>query len=297
LNNIGSIFNAFEMANTIGKLPSFAPEEIPSVISSLKEVIVTTLEQTIKFPYQGSHIDAPPSYKLFTALLQHIMNDAAPTHTVSVITFNYDIAIDMALHRARVGLDYGLDSSTSFGVVPLLKLHGSLNWASRSDNGMVIPLTLGDYLQKYRIRGFREAGKCSIPIGTQLQEYFSENTKIEVKAEPVIVPPTWNKIEYHQAISQVWARAAKELGEAEYIFIIGYSLPETDAFFRLLYALGTVGDLPLKKIEIFNPDDSGVTRERFRALMGSGALARFSYLHFKFAESISKIQSYFPSRQ
>jgi hypothetical protein len=297
LNNIESIFNAFEIANTIGKLPGFAPEEIPSVISSLKEVIVTTLEQTIKFPYRGSHIDAPPPYKLFTELLQHIMNDAAPTHTVSVITFNYDIAIDMALHRARVGLDYGLDSSTSSGVVPLLKLHGSLNWASRSDNGMVIPLTLGDYLQKYSIKGFREAGKCSIPIGTQLQEYFSNHADIKVKAEPVIVPPTWNKAEHHQILSQVWGRAAKELGEAEYIFIIGYSLAETDAFFRLLYALGTVGDAPFKKIEVFNPDNSGETRVRFASLMGPGAIARFDYRQFDFTQSISKIKNYFPGKQ
>jgi hypothetical protein len=296
LNNIESIFNTFEMANTIGKLPGFETAEILGVISSLKEVIVTTLEQTIKFPFRGSHIDAPPSYKLFTELLQHIMNDAAPKHTVSVITLNYDIAIDMALHRARVGPDYGLDSSTSSGTVPLLKLHGSLNWAARVDNDSVIPLTLKDYLSKYSIRGFRETGECSIPIGAQLQEYFSKHTDIEVKAEPVIVPPTWNKTEYHQILSQVWGQAAKELGEAEYIFIIGYSLTETDVFFRLLYALGTVSDTPLKKIEVFNPDNSVETRKRFESLMGSGAIARFDYKQFNFTQSISKIKNYFPSR-
>ncbi len=298
LNNIESVFTAFEIANTIGKLPSFLPEEIPSVIASLKEVIVTTLEQTIKFPTRESHyIDVPQPYKDFVELLHHIMSDAIPTHTISVITFNYDIVIDMALHEARLGVDYGLSSSTSSEYVPLLKLHGSLNWASNSKDGSIVPLTFGDYLQKYSIKFPMHISECRIPIGTQLKEYFSNHTDIEVEAEPVIVPPTWNKAEHHQILSQVWGRAAKELGEAEYIFIIGYSLSETDAFFRLLYALGSVGDKPLKKIEVFNPDDSEETRNRFQSLMGPGAIARFDYKQFDFSQSISKIKNYFPSRQ
>jgi hypothetical protein len=32
------------------------------------------------------------------------------------------------------------------------------------------------------------------------------------------------------------------------VFVIGYSLPETDSFFRHLYALGSVGKAPLRKI-------------------------------------------------
>ena len=297
LNNIESVFTAFEIANTIGKLPSFSPEEIPSVIASLKEVIVTTLEQTIKFPTRESYIDAPPPYKAFVELLQYIISDATPTHTVSVITFNYDILIDMALYRARIGIDYGLDSDSSPRYLPLLKLHGSLNWASSSKDGSVIPLQLGDYLQKYHIMGFQDISDCRIPIGTQLKEYFSKHTDIEVEAEPIIVPPTWNKAEHHQILSQVWGRAAKELGEAEYIFIIGYSLTETDVFFRLLYALGTVGNTPLRKIEVFNPDDSMATRNRFESLMGPGAIARFDYKAIRFENSIGIIRGYFPSRQ
>jgi hypothetical protein len=297
LTNIESIFNAFEIANTIGKLPGFETAEIPGVISSLKEVIVTTLEQTIKFPFQGSHItNAPQTYQQLTELLQYIVNDAAPKHTVSVITFNYDIAIDIALYMARMGPDYGFDSSTPSGKVPLLKLHGSLNWAARVDDNTVIPLKLKDYFTKYSIQGFRETGKCIIPIGAQLQEYFSKYTEIKVKAEPVIVPPSWNKTEHHQILSQVWGRAAKELGEAEYIFIIGYSLTETDVFFRLLYALGTVSDTPLKKIEVFNPDNSPEIQKRFESLMGAGAMARFNYRQFNFTQSISKIEHYFPSK-
>jgi hypothetical protein len=296
LNNIESIFNAFEMANILGKLPSFKPEEIQGLIDSLKKVIETTIELTIRFPTQHSHIGTPVPYDDFASLLSYIMSEAFPKRNVSVITFNYDIAIDMALYRAGIGQDYGLGSSTVPGAVPLLKLHGSLNWALKVDDNNVIPLTLDKYLQVYHANPFHDTSICYVPIGTQLEEYFSKQN-IKVKAEPVIVPPTWNKVEQHKALSQVWACAAKELGEAEYIFIIGYSLPETDAFFRLLYALGTVGDVPFKKIEVFNPENSGKTRKRFEALLGSGAIARFNYEPLNFAQSISIIRHYFPGRQ
>lgn len=191
-----------------------------------------------------------------------------------------------------MGINYGLDSGTSTSGIPVLKLHGSLNWALNS--GRVIPLLLGDYFQKYHINPFHESGECKIPIRTQLKEYFTKHTDIEVEAEPVIVPPTWNKAEHHQILAQVWGRAAKELGEAEYIFIIGYSLSETDAFFRLLYALGTVGDTPLKRIEIFNPDSSGEIHNRYESLMGPGAKKRFNHSRLKFHNSIGVIESYFP---
>lgn len=56
LNNIESIFTALEIANVLGKLPGFKPEEIQDVIASLKELIVATLEQTIQFPTEDRYI-------------------------------------------------------------------------------------------------------------------------------------------------------------------------------------------------------------------------------------------------
>jgi hypothetical protein len=296
LNNIESIFNAFETANTLGKLPSYKPEEIPGVIESLKKVIVSTLERTVEFPTRKSYIGVPQPYDRFAELLHYIVFDAIPKRTVSIITFNYDIAVDMALYKARLGLDYGFDTNNTNTLVPLLKLHGSLNWASKVDDNSIVPLTLDNYFRAYNFMGLEDSGICFIPIGSQLQEYFSKYTKIEVKPEPVIVPPSWNKVEHHQTVINVWSRAAKELGEAEYVFIIGYSLPETDAFFRLLYALGTVGDTPFKRIEVFNPDATGEVRKRFESLMGPGASARFYYNALSFGNAIGTIRGYFPNR-
>ena len=299
LNNIESIFTALEIANVLGKLPGFDKKEIPKVIASLKEVIVSTLEKTISFPTHGSNILPTSSYEKFSKLLGYLKNDAHPTLTTSVITFNYDIALDVAMHRNGQGPVYGFGPDvTASQPTKLLKLHGSLNWAERTEDGSVQPLTLQEYFSKYRYQGFGDGkGSCHIPIGSQLQEYYSKHTVVKVNPEPVIVPPTWNKADYHHLLSTIWGQAAIELEAAEYIFIIGYSLPETDAFFRLLYGLGSVGDTPLKKVAVYNPDTSGAIEQRFRDMLGPGALARFEFRNLYFDKCVNDIQSMFSKRE
>ena len=161
---------------------------------------------------------------------------------------------------------------------------------------MVYPLALKEYFSKYSRPPITRSGTVKIPIGSQLKEYF-DKTDVPVKPEPFIVPPSWNKAEQHQSLSNVWAQAAQELEQAEYIFIIGYSLPETDAFFRLLYALGTVGEKLLTKIIVFNPDQSGEVETRFRSMLGPGAEARFEYVESTFQESFLVIKRLFPKRR
>jgi len=298
LNNIESIFTALEIANVLGKLPGFEKEEIPEVIASLKEVIVSTLERKIVFPTKGKSILPTSSYNSFSTLIGYLKSDAHPSLTSAVITFNYDIALDVAMHINGQGPVYGFGPDVSaYFPTKLLKLHGSLNWAVRTDSGNVQPLTLQEYFSKYSYNGFEERGTCHIPIGSQLQKYYSQHTDVNVNPEPVIVPPTWNKADYHHLLSTIWGLAAKELEGAEYIFIIGYSLPETDAFFRLLYGLGSVGETPLKKVAVFNPDATGQIEKRFRDMLGPGALARFEYKQLTFDKSINDIRSMFPKRK
>jgi hypothetical protein len=292
LYNIESIFNAFEIASTINKLPGFKSDEIPQVIQSLKEVIVATLENTVVFPTKGSSIGIPRPYDVFANLVNYLTGEATPKRTVSIITFNYDIAIDAALHISRIPYDY-CTRNTDCSVIPLLKLHGSLNWASRRTDNTIIPLTLSDYFKHYSIKFPQDYMELRIPIGTQLKEYFSKHSQEQVNDEPFIVPPTWNKADQYSSINSVWSRAAYDLGEAEYIFIIGYSLPQTDAFFRLLYALGTVSNTPLKSIQIFNPDNTAYIQERFESILGPGAKARYQYNPRTFEDANSAIRYYF----
>ena len=128
-----------------------------------------------------------------------------------------------------------------------------------------------------------------LPIGSKITDLTHCNE--HVKAEPVVIPPTWNKVHYYKSLSYGWERAAKELSEAENIFIIGYSLPESDLFFRYLYALGTVGKAPLKKFYVINPDGSNEIENRFNKLLGPGAIQRFKYFPLTFEHGISEISN------
>jgi hypothetical protein len=294
LNNIESIFTALEISKLLGKLPDFKSSEIPQVISSLKILIVKTLEATVDFPFDGSSIGIPVPYGEFANLLKYLREEAFPRQTVSVITFNYDIAVDMALFKAGMGPDYGIPPDPNCSrSVPLFKLHGSLNWATRKNDGAVYPLQLDQYFGKYSAHYFSENGVLKVPIGSHLSEYFSKNKEIEPEKDPVIVPPSWNKADHHQALTEIWARAAEHLGEAKSIFIVGYSLPLTDAFFRLLFALGTVGPTPLEKLTVYNPDETGEVNKRFRELLGPGAAARYKYYQRYFNDAIVDIKALF----
>ena len=81
------------------------------------------------------------------------------------------------------------------------------------------------------------------------------------------------------------------MASAENIFVSGYSLPESDHFFRYLYALGTVGDLRLKKLWVFDPN--GEVGGRFHSLLGQAALPRFEFFPSDFESMFGHIAKLF----
>ncbi len=298
LTNIESVFTALELGKIIHAVPGLTQEEIPLTIAALKTVILTTLEHRILFPREGGHIHAPSPYDAFANLIGHLREDAFPKQTVSVITFNYDVAADLAMFQARMGPDYGIDPPDGrSNAVQLIKLHGSLNWALQTSDDTIRPLHFRDYFTRYQLPPFQEIATVMVPIGSQLQDFYSQ-LKIAVAPEPVLVPPSWNKADYHRTLTDVWSAAARHLSEAEYIFIIGYSLPVTDSFFRHLYALGTVGKSPLRGISVYNPEPSdGPVDTRFRELLGPGAISRYTYRPVLFEHAIHEIKDIFPPRK
>ena len=147
-----------------------------------------------------------------------------------VITFNYDLVLDDALLRVGFQPWYGHDSSEmqSDGV-SLLKLHGSANWAVCSGCGK--PVVLRDKVA----RSLSEFNALSCPCGSQA-------------FQPLLVPPSWDKNEYRDTLQPVWQSAVKELKSATRICVIGYSLPESDAFFRYLITLALSENHQLEKL-------------------------------------------------
>lgn len=195
LNNIESIFTVLELGRVIQRVPNLEPKDIDAAIAALKELIVKTLEVTMLFPVIQRNIVVPKPYAAFGGLLKHLQQEAFPLQTASVISFNYDIAADMAMYRSGMGPDYIIEKPGGHHTcVPLLKLHGSLNWAIEKSSNVIRPLHLSSYFQHYHYNGFEERAEVQLPIGSQLVEYFKKFASLEVDTEPVIVPPSWNRL-------------------------------------------------------------------------------------------------------
>ncbi|MCG9893938.1 MAG: SIR2 family protein [Fimbriimonadaceae bacterium] len=295
LKNIESMFTVLELGNVIGRVPGINQEDIPSAINSLKRLIVTTLEKTMSFELSSDRVLPPPIYRRLGAVIRDITQRGNPRQSVSIITFNYDVAVDLALLDAQLPIDYCLDTLGARDLsVPLMKLHGSLNWGQNVQTKEVKVLPIPGYVRHMNRQQRQTGNRILLPIGTGLPMFFREVFQEESEWSPLIVPPSWNKADYHKDLSKVWSRAADHLSEAEQIFIIGYSLPETDSFFRHLYALGSEGSDTLRRLWVFNPDESGGTRERFLSLLGPGAEDRFEYHPMKFDEAMNSIAELFP---
>ena len=285
--NLESVFTAFELAKTLESFPGATKDEISQIIDDLKWVITTTLENTIQFPVIDGGIVRPhPDVERFIDSITKNQPSQGP-HNTAILSFNYDVLIEMGFLGTGFGVDYGIAKQASTSKhIPLLKLHGSLNWTTNSENGEIVPLFISDYVGK--IDAFAIAGAKSVPMPVTESLGKIRPNDIQTDGKPFIVPPSWNKADSHRTISNVWSRAAKELSEASSIYIVGYSLPETDTFFRQLYALGTVGETLLKRFWVFNPDPS---REAvFRSMLGPGAQDRFRFFPLDFSNSISVIE-------
>lgn len=269
LVNLESVFGAFEMAKLLNTFPETASTEITTLSTSLRKVILTTLEESIKFPIVNGNVEPPSGYKRLAILAAQLK--------ASIITFNYDIALDYALFQKGIVVEYGFpyDSGSQHQyrrAVPLLKLHGSANWLQCSSCGKLYARTPRLHQSDFFLTGLNET---TLAVNSSFLENSNCKCGSALDQSPVIVPPSWDKTEYRSSIAKVWKEAAKVLSQATSLFVCGYSMPDSDSFFRYLYALGSVGQPLLQHFEVFDPGDG--VRERFEGLLGRGAEQRFKY--------------------
>ena len=101
LENVEAVLSAVEMGNLIGKLPGRKPHEIAALRDALVRVIVQTIERTMRFPVNGKLFSPPGDYARFVELVKQIREPEKPNlkRYVSILTFNYDVGLDYALHH------------------------------------------------------------------------------------------------------------------------------------------------------------------------------------------------------
>lgn len=278
----------------LGSLTTDSVEQLPSAI---RRVIIRTLEERVAFPVlrQGGEtfVGSPNPYGKFAALVRQLLDDGG---SVSVLTFNYDLAVDFAFYKENIDVDYSLTDDVrpvslepSHRGVFLLKLHGSMNW---------VPCVNSDKCPSIVAYGMKDLRPDRMFWDRPLESGATERLRISRalnhcprcradagQPRPVIVPPTWNK--NHNGVAPVWRRAAQRLRYARNIVIVGYSLPSTDHFFRYLYALGSMGETRLQRFLVINPDRT--VERRFRRLLGRGAERRFEYWEHTFGSSLDHL--------
>lgn len=286
LENVESVYSLFEMGKFMKKLPGVSNwEDIEKIIDSLKILILYTLDKNITIRVSNGRLYPDGSYMDFVSMIESIKDKDGSFP--SIISFKYDLALDCALHYYQIDVDYCLGNNNN-NYLKLLKLHGSLNWFKSKESNEIIPYGFNKINEWYF--GMHALDEEDEKVEINLPKKFSKEKIIFKEQEllpiPIIIPPTWNKLEfsYNFEIAKVWQKAAEELSNAENIFVVGYSYPETDNFFKYFLALGILGEKLIKKFWIFNPDQS--IEDRFKSLLGPRINKKYKFEKIPFSEAI-----------
>ena len=112
-------------------------------------------------------------------------------------------------------------------------------------------------------------------------------------AVPLIVPPSESKEGHRSQLKPIWRRTAKALAAADYVVAIGYSIPDTDEFFRQFYAVASIGEQFLRKFSVFDPD--GSVQNKFAALIGRPILDRLHFAATSFENAVTQLSNSYQS--
>ena len=294
--NIEEVFSAFEMGRLINKLPgTSSKEEIEQIVASTKRLIYETLDKNtvLMIPSRSDPPDACIGYKRLVEFIDK--QNRENINACSVITFNYDLLLDYALYKQKLKVNYCLNeiNEDKESCAKLIKLHGSLNWfMHEKEKNEIVPLYLDDIFEdtKYYLNMYREDQTFYIdPIKWLSGKNYIYNGK-NVIPEPILIPPTFNKMEKNKRIINVWRQASLELTKAENILICGYSHPETDIFFKYLFALGISGDSIIKNFVVYDPKTE--IEGKYRNILGRSIEERYIFQKNVFGNFVQELQKY-----
>jgi len=236
LDNLEVLFSMVDMAHQTTSIDTKEKarfDELTNLRNDFMAVVIETLHRSIR--HRGDN------WEFYRSVVRRF----AAFPTASFITFNYDLAIERALETAgsfvvRYGLteeDVPTDSKERF----VLKLHGSADWGycRRCKNVGV--------LKKY-------VAPMDLP-GSESIIHHSSKCSETADFINILIPPTWQKLNYVDQITRVWHYSIKEISFATHLFVIGYSFPRTDVFFDQLLAHGLSKSSNLKKLVVVNPSD------------------------------------------
>ncbi len=168
--------------------------------------------------------------------------------TSVIISFNYDVIINVALTRrfnrnvrkfdaadaerlsdvGQLGVDYGIEFANidryAIGEEPfkLLKLHGSFNWLWSRITGNVY------------FGGFRKSIGDILDLNHYYEQELEYSGEPAKDLEPILITPTHLKDLRNVHLGMLWRKAEQALREARRVTFIGYSLPPDDLHIKFL---------------------------------------------------------------
>ena len=144
--------------------------------------------------------------------------------------------IPIAYLKSRTAAIFG---ATDYETYRLLKLHGSINWYYSATKEKT-------FEQIYLFKGSKEERESKDLV-------------------PVIIPPVLDKTGFfeHSTIKSMWSEAKNRLKEAKKVYIIGYSIPQTDLTVKFMLQSYIPEDC---EVTIVNKDEE--RKDYFRKLFG-----------------------------
>lgn len=215
--------------------------------------------------------------------LEQVLRTADLPDRTTIVTTNYDLVVEHLAwglgHTCRYPLSAasarlfdccgGGDPYVSLaggtdGVLPVCKLHGSVNFfkLKKDEETIGVAADLGD--------GRTRIGRSTSRPQRDRPTLFWVDAIWELmqrypQASPELVPPTFSKNLRKPWFAETWKAAFDALVTARSVIFVGYSLPESDAYVRAVLQAAMaqrVGEPPRAFVVDRSPD----TLERFQAL-------------------------------
>lgn len=168
-----------------------------------------------------------------------LLEDLSVAELKPIVDINYTdlYQIPIAYPKSRTTGGFG---ATDYETYKLLKLHGSINW----------------YYSATKEKTFEQ---IYLSIGSKKERELKDLV-------PVIIPPVLDKTGFfeHSTIKFIWNEAKNLLEEAKKVYIIGYSIPQTDLTVKFMLQSYISEDC---EVTIVNKDKE--RRGYFRKLFGN----------------------------
>jgi NAD-dependent SIR2 family protein deacetylase len=222
------------------------------------ETIVTDLRTWIwkvyhQLPFHNERKKARTRLETYSAFID-CLKESGVASRMTVLTTNYDIVFEWVAHRAGLQCSYPLPSAEACAVgagperfatisssrtdaVPILKLHGSINYfdCAGKDSPLLVAANISDGSQ---IAGRKFPRDIPAVVAVDALAQIRRDRGSEVV--PAIVPPGYAKLVSTDWLRETWTAALKALQEAKAIVFIGYSMPPSDGLLSSVFA-GSLG--------------------------------------------------------